>query len=44
MAGLVVTRDGSVGSNDFFLGAVWLGEGGSDGDVLADWEAEDGGG
>jgi hypothetical protein len=40
MSGLVVARDGGVGSDDFFLGAVWLGERGCNGDVLPDWEAE----
>ena len=43
MAGLVIARYGGVGSDDFFLGAVWLRKGGCDGDVLADWETEDGG-
>jgi hypothetical protein len=43
VARLMVTGDRGVGSDDFFLGAVWLGEGGSDGNMLADWEAEDGG-
>lgn len=43
MARLVVAGDGGVGSDDFFLCAIWLGEGGCDGDVLADWEAQDGG-
>jgi hypothetical protein len=39
---LVVAGDGGVGSHDFFLGAVGLGEGGCDGDMLTDWETEDG--
>jgi hypothetical protein len=41
VAGLVVTRNRSVGSEDFLLGAVGLGEGGCDGDVLTDGETED---
>ena len=41
MAGLVVARDGGIGSDDFFLGAIWLWAVGCDGDVLTDWEAED---
>jgi hypothetical protein len=41
VAGLMVARDRGVGSDDFFLGAVWLGEGGCDRNVLPDWEAED---
>lgn len=41
--GLVVAGDGGVGSDDFFIGTFGLGEGGCDGDVLADWETEDGG-
>ena len=41
--GLVVAGDGGVGSDDFFIGAIGLGEGGCNGDVLADWETEDGG-
>jgi hypothetical protein len=40
VAGLVVTRDRGIGSNNFFLGAVWLGKRGCNGDVLTDWEAE----
>lgn len=43
VAGLVITRNRGVGSDDFFLGAVWLGKGGSDGDVLTDWETKNGG-
>ena len=42
VAGLVITGNGGVGSDDFFLGIIWLGKGGCDGDVLADWETEDG--
>lgn len=41
VAGLVVTRDGGVGADDFLGGAIGLGEMGADRDVLADGEAED---
>ena len=46
VAGLVVAGDGGVGADDLFLhdltGCGGGGEGGGDGDVLADWETEDG--
>jgi hypothetical protein len=42
VAGLVVTRDGSVGSNNLFLGTIGLGEGRRNGDMLADGESKDG--
>lgn len=41
--GLMVARDRGVGADDLFEGTVGLREGGSNGDVLTDWEAEDGG-
>lgn len=41
VAGLVVARDGGVGADNLLGGAVGLGEGRADGDVLADGEAED---
>lgn len=41
-AGLVVARDGSVRADDFLGRAIGLGEGSTDGDVLADRETEDG--
>jgi hypothetical protein len=43
-AGLMVTRDGSVGAEDVLVCAIWLRAAGGDGDVLADGEAEDGSG
>lgn len=43
VAGLVVAGDWGVGADDFFVGVVGLREGGGDGDVLANREAEDGG-
>lgn len=46
VAGLVVAGDGGVRADDFFFDGVAVfvgyGEGGGDGDVLADGEAEDG--
>lgn len=41
-AGLVVARYGSVRADDFLGRAIGLGEGSTDGDVLADGETEDG--
>lgn len=41
VAGLVVAGDGGVGADNLLGGAVGLGEGCADGDVLADGEAED---
>jgi hypothetical protein len=41
VAGLVVAGNGGIGSDDFFLGAIWLWAAGCDGDMLTDWEAED---
>ena len=38
VAGLVVTRDGSVGSYNFFLGLIRLFQGGCNRDMLADGE------
>ncbi len=43
VARLVVARDGRVGPDNLLERAVGLREGGADGDVLADREAEDGG-
>lgn len=43
VAGLVIARDRGVRADDFLGGAVWLGERGADGDVLAYGEAEGGG-
>ncbi len=40
--GLVIARDGSVRADNLLGGAVWLGQGRTNGDVLADGEAEDG--
>lgn len=42
VAGLVVTADRGVGADDLLGSAVGLGEVGTDGDVLADGQAEDG--
>ena len=42
VAGLVVTRDGSVGSNNLFLGTIGLGQGRRNGDMLADGQSKDG--
>ncbi len=40
VAWLMVTRDGSIGSDDFFGRAIGLREGRCDGDMLADWQTE----
>jgi hypothetical protein len=42
VAGLVVPRDGSIGTNNLFVGTVGLGEGRRNGDMLADGEPKDG--
>jgi hypothetical protein len=44
VARLMVTGDGGIGADDFFRGAIGLGECSCDGDVLTYWETEDGGG
>ena len=39
--GLVISRDRSIGSNNIFVAAVFLLDGGANGNVLADRETED---
>lgn len=41
VARLVVTRDGSVGTNDLLAAAIFLSNVGSDGDVLTDGQTDD---
>jgi hypothetical protein len=41
VAGLVVARDRGVGAHDLLAGSVGLGDGGTDGDVLANGQTED---
>lgn len=43
VAGLVITRDGGVGAHNLLARPIRLGDGGADGDVLADGQAEQGG-
>ena len=42
VTGLVITRDGGVGAHNLLARPVRLGNGGADGDVLADGQAEQG--
>lgn len=43
VAGLVIARDGGVGAHNLLARSIGLGDGGADGDVLADGQAEQGG-
>jgi hypothetical protein len=38
----MVARNGSIGTNDFLGGAIWLWQSGCDGDMLADGETKNG--